>query len=55
MVSEKVKIDPAITPGIASGRITVRKVCAREAPRSADASSIDVGTRSSAACIGRIM
>jgi hypothetical protein len=49
-----VKIDPAITPGMAKGRITVRKVCA-VAPRSADASSIEFGTRSSDACIGRIM
>ena len=54
-VSEKVKIDPAATPGMASGRITRRKVSRGRAPRSAEASMKDLGTRSSAASTGRIM
>ena len=50
-----VKIDPATIPGSASGKTTVRKVWPRLAPRSAEASSIVLGTRSSATCMGRIM
>jgi hypothetical protein len=50
-----VKIDPATTPGNASGRSTLRKLCHGRAPRSAEASSSLAGTRSIAACIGRIM
>ena len=39
----------------ASGKITWRNVCRGSAPRSSDASIRVAGTRSSAACIGRIM
>ena len=53
--TESVEIIAEITPGSASGKITVRNVWLRVAPRSAEASSIEFGTRSSAACIGRIM
>ena len=42
-------------PGKARGRITVRKVRPGRAPRSAEASISEPGTRSSAACTGRIM
>jgi len=47
-VSENVKIEPAITPGSASGRITRRNVVNPLAPRSRDASMYDSGIRSSA-------
>ena len=47
-VSEKVKIDPATTPGSASGRTTLRSVRQLRAPRSPDASSSESGIRSSA-------
>jgi hypothetical protein len=39
--SEKVKIDPATTPGKGKGRITLRKVCGGFAPGSPEASTND--------------
>ena len=54
-VSENVNIDPATTPGNASGQITCRKVCRGRAPRSIDACTRLGGTRSSAAWIGNTM
>jgi hypothetical protein len=54
-VSEKLNIDPATTPGNASGRVIRRNVVAGRAPRSPEASSTERGTRSSEAEIGRIM
>ncbi len=47
-VSEKVKIDPATTPGSASGRITLATVRHPRAPRSAEASRYESGIRSRA-------
>ena len=47
-VSEKVKIEPATTPGSASGSSTLRSVRQLRAPRSPDASSSESGIRSSA-------
>ena len=54
-VSEKVKIEPAAIPGRIRGNSTVRNVRQPRAPRSAEASSIESGTRSIAAHTGRIM
>ena len=48
-VSENVKIEPATTPGSASGSTTLRNVRQFRAPRSPDASSSESGIRSSAA------
>ena len=48
-VSENVKIEPATTPGNASGSTTVRNVVEPFAPRSREASISEPGTRSSAA------
>ena len=48
-------MEPATTPGRASGRIRVRKVWAGVAPRSPLASSRERGIRSTAAWMGRIM
>ena len=54
-VSENVKMEPATTPGSASGRITCAESLRGPAPRSPEASTSDLGTRSSAVWIGRIM
>ena len=54
-VNENVKIDPATTPGNASGQTTCRNVCRGRAPRSIDACTRLGGTRSSAAWIGSTM
>src|SRR5919201_6304678 len=54
-VRENVKIEPATTPGSASGNSTLRNVRQPEAPRSAEASKYESGTRSIAAHTGRIM
>ncbi|MNT30127.1 hypothetical protein D3C72_1659060 [compost metagenome] len=51
----KVKMEPATTPGKASGRMTWAKVCRGLAPRSAEACSSEGGRRSREAWIGRIM
>ncbi|MNG25389.1 hypothetical protein D3C84_1102330 [compost metagenome] len=48
-------MEPATTPGSASGSIRVRKVWAGVAPRSLLASKRDRGIRSTAAWMGRIM
>ena len=48
-VRENVKIDPATTPGSASGRITFAIVRPPRAPRSAEASRYESGIRSMAA------
>ena len=47
-VSEKVKIDPAMTPGRTSGSTTLRSVRRVRAPRSAEASKNESGIRSKA-------
>jgi hypothetical protein len=54
-VSENVKMEPAARPGTASGRITRRSVVHPFAPRSAEASRYEYGSRSSAAYTGRTM
>src|ERR1043165_6487152 len=48
-------MDPATTPGNASGRMTFRNVSAGFAPKSLEASIKDFGTRSSAVWIGKII
>ena len=47
-VIENVKMEPATTPGSASGRITLRSVRQLRAPRSPEASNSESGIRSSA-------
>ena len=54
-VSENVKIEPAAIPGRINGNSTERNVRQLRAPRSADASMKESGTRSIAAHTGRIM
>ncbi len=49
------KIEPAITAGKASGRITRRNVVSGAAPRSSEALMSEFGIRSSPAKIGMIM
>ena len=49
------KIEPATAAGNSTGSTTRRIVVAVEAPRSAEASSSEFGSRSSPAYIGRIM
>ena len=51
----KVKMDPATMPGSTMGSTTVRKVNQEPAPRSAEASSRESGTRSREPYTGRIM
>jgi hypothetical protein len=54
-VSENVKIEPATTPGKASGHSTVVNVLKGRAPKSAEARSKLAGTRSMAAWMGKTM
>jgi hypothetical protein len=54
-VREKVKIAPAARPGMARGSVTWRNVWAGRAPRSAEASRHERGTRSRAAATGSTM
>src|SRR5690606_10166660 len=54
-VRENVKIEPAMTPGNAIGKMTVRNVCNGFAPKSLEASTNELGTRSNAVWMGIII